>query len=59
MMTIRDVMDKFMDFPLEKHDTILVRVSLFDNETDEIWSQEQLDLLNAGFELTLLDPEEE
>lgn len=58
-LTVLDVMEMCMNFPIEIHHRVLVKVQMRDSETGEEWTQEQHDNFKCDCELVYEDPEED
>lgn len=56
-MTLVELIKDAFKIPIELHETTNVRVQLFDSETDESWTHEQHEALNARFQLGFYDEE--
>ena len=50
MITVADVMEMCMDFPIERHHLIQVKVQIVGKD-GQVWTQEQHDEFDADFEL--------
>lgn len=58
-LTVLDVMEMCMDYPMETHHRVLVKLQMRDRETGVAWTQEQHDNFNVDCELVYEDPEED